>query len=168
LTVEELITTAYQATAASEQSSDDLDKDPRSAIGFRNRPHSVIAILPSEGEAIWWGANGAPGTPENPPSPPDCHPPEADHTATLAMTASRTCFSIAVFGQLRSVARVLERWRAAGFFPIFYHLKDQARRDVQNYRQRGLKASLIKTPKVIVASGRHNGRWAGLFERSGR
>ena len=111
MTVEELITTAYQATAASEQSSDDLDKERE------------VAILYSYGVK---------------------------------------------FGQLRSVARVLERWRAAGFFPIFYHLKDQARRDVQNYRQRGLKASLIKTPKVIVASGRHNGRWAGLFERSGR
>ena len=54
LTVEELITTAYQATVASERSFDDLDKDPRSAIGFRNRPHGVIAILPLEGEAIWW------------------------------------------------------------------------------------------------------------------
>jgi len=74
----------------------------RSAIGFRNRPHGVIAILPSEGEAIWWGgANRALGTLENRPSPPVCHGPP---TATIAMTARRTWFSIPIFGVSNQLA----------------------------------------------------------------
>lgn len=54
------------------------------------------------------------------------------------------------------------RWLRARQTPVYFRSQAQAITDIRNWRQRGRRATLRKTPKLLTTMG--FGRWMGLFQ----